>query len=59
MHGVKHKSSGSGSLSLFDYTFMVESESIELTSGSFIKLIKSLNCLFSKIVYDISKSDYL
>lgn len=58
MHGVKHKSSGSGSLSLFDYTFMVENESIEITAGSFIKLIKSINCLFSKIVYDISKFAY-
>lgn len=58
MHGVKHKSTGSGSLSLFDYTFMVEDESIEITSESFIKLIKSVNCLFSKIVYDISKFAY-
>ena len=58
MHGVKHKSSGSGSLSLFDYTFMVENESIELTAGAFIKLVKSVNCLFSKIVCDISKFVY-
>lgn len=58
MHGVKYKSSGSGSLSLFDYTFMVENESTEITAGSFIKLIKSVNCLFSKIVYDISKFAY-
>lgn len=58
MHGVKHKSSGSSSLSLFDYTFMVENESIEITAGSFIKLIKSVNNLFSKIVCDISKYAY-
>ncbi len=58
MHGVKHKSSGSGSLSLFDYTFMVENESIEITAGAFIKLVKSVNCLFSKIVCDISKFVY-
>lgn len=58
MHGVKHKSSGSGSLSLFDYTFMVENESIEITAGAFIKLVKSVNCLFSKIVRDISKFAY-
>lgn len=58
MHGVKHKSSGSGSLSLFDYTFMVENESIEITAGAFIKLLKSVNCLFSKIVRDISKFAY-
>ena len=58
MHGVKHKSSGSGSFSLFDYTFMVGDESIEITAGSFIKLIKSVNNLFSKIVLDISKYAY-
>lgn len=58
MHGVKHKSSGSRSLSLFDYTFMIENESIEIKAGSFIKLIKSVNCLFSKIVCDIIKFAY-
>lgn len=58
MHGVKYKSSGSGSLSLFDYIFMVENKSIEITAGSFIKLLKSVNCLFSKIVDDISKFAY-
>lgn len=58
MHGVKHKASGSGSLSLFDYTFMIESESIEITAGEFIKLIKLVNNLFSKIVCDISKYAY-
>lgn len=66
MHGVKHDSSGSSSFSLFDYTFIVENESIEITASSFIKLIKSLNNLFSKIVCDIreyayknKKDDYL
>ena len=58
MHGVKHKSSGSGSLSLFDYTFMVEDESIKITAGELIKLIKSVNNLFSKIVCDIRKYAY-
>ena len=58
MHGVKHKSSGSGSFSLFDYTFMVGDESMKITAGSFIKLVKSLNNLFSKIVLDISKYAY-
>lgn len=58
MHGVKYKSSGSGSLSLFDYIFMVENKSIEITADSFIKLLKSVNCLFSKIVDDISKFAY-
>src|SRR5699024_2187835 len=58
MHGVKHKSSGSGSQSLFDYTFMVENDSIDITVGAFIKHLKSVNCLFSKIVCDISKFAY-
>ena len=58
MHGVKHKSSGSGSFSLFDYSFMVGDESMEITAGSFIKLIKSVNNLFFKIVLDISKYAY-
>ncbi len=58
MHGIKYKSSGSGSLSLFDYTFIVENESIEITADAFIKLIKSVNCLFSKIVCDIRKFAY-
>lgn len=58
MHGVKHKSSGCGSLSLFDYTFIVDDKSIEITAGDFIKLIKSVNKLFSKIVCDIRKYAY-
>lgn len=58
MHGVKHKASGGGSISLFDYTFIVEEETIEITAGEFINLIKSVNGLFSKIVYDISKFAY-
>ncbi|MDO4282834.1 MAG: hypothetical protein Q4D02_04280 [Clostridia bacterium] len=58
MHGVKHKSSGSGSLSLFDFSFEVCGQNIEVTAGEFIKLIKSLNILFSKIVQDISSYAY-
>lgn len=66
MHGVRIKSSGSSSLSLFDYTFKVDDEEITLYAGSFIKLIKMINCLFTKIVSDVrkyayenSKEDYL
>ncbi len=58
MHGVKHKSSGSSSCSIFDYTFLVEDETIEITAGEFIKLLKSVNNLFSKIVCDIHKYVY-
>jgi len=66
MHGVRIKSSGSGSLSLFDYTFKVDDEEITLHAGSFIKLIKMINSLFTKMVFDSrkyayenSKEDYL
>ena len=58
MHGVKHVSSGSGSFSFFDFSFDVCGESIEVHAGEFIKLIKSLNVLFSKIVCEISSFAY-
>ena len=43
---------------IYTVNFMVENESIEITAGSFIKLIKSVNNLFSKIVCDIRKYAY-
>lgn len=58
MHGVKHISSGSGSHCLFDFSFKVAEENIQVKAGRIIKLVKSLNILFSKIVYDISKYAY-
>jgi hypothetical protein len=58
MHGVKHESSGSGSFSFFDFSFDVCGENVEVRAEEFIKLIKSLNILFSKIVHDISKYAY-
>ena len=58
MHGVRIKSSGSGSLSLFDYTFKVDDEEITLYAGSFIKLVKMINSLFTKIVFDVRKYAY-
>lgn len=66
MHGVNHISSRSGSHCLFDFSFKVAEEDIKVKAGRIIKLVKSLNILFSKIVYDIStyasankKDDYL
>lgn len=58
MHGVKHVSSGSGSFSLFDFSFDVCGENIEVHASEFIKLIKLLNILFSKIVCEISTFAY-
>lgn len=58
MHDVKHRSSGSGSTSLFDFTFLVKDEKITVHAYSFIKLIKEINILFSKIVKDINMFAY-
>lgn len=58
MHGVKHISSGSGSHCLFDFSFKVAEEDIQMRAGRIIKLVKSVNILFSKIVYDISTYAY-
>ena len=66
MHGVKHIASGSGSHCLFDFSFKVAEKDIQVKASKIIKLVKSLNILFSKIVYDIctyayvnKKDDYL
>ncbi len=58
MHGINHKSSGSGSLSLFDFDFDIDGKEIEVCAGSFIKLFKELNILFSKLVSDVSGYAY-
>lgn len=58
MHGIKMSSMGSGSLSLFDFTFKVNGKEIELTAGKFINLVKEINILFSKISSDISEFAY-
>ena len=62
MQGIKHKSSGSGSVCLFDFTFEIkendEYKEIHIKSFEFIKLIKQLNILFSIIVKEISKFAY-
>lgn len=53
MHGIRQRSSGSGTLHLFDFTFEIEQEDVQVTAGEFLQLIKQLNLLFSKIVHDI------
>lgn len=58
MHGAKYKSSGNGSLCLFNYVFKIENELIEIRAELLIKLIKSINILFSNIVNDIKTYAY-
>lgn len=66
MHGVRHKASGSGTTTLFDFSFEVCGEVIDIDAIEFIELIKMLNVLFSKIVNEIkifaeanNKTEYL
>ncbi len=70
MHGIKYKSSGSGTMSIFDFTFTVDKAIIEdkeykikkvnvtVFAYEFIRLIKELNILFSKIVNEIKEYAY-
>lgn len=64
MHGVKRKSSGSGTTSFFDFVFEVYSEEkkgfedVSIVAEEFIKLFKMLNTLFSKMVKEIEKYSY-
>lgn len=60
MHGIRIKSSGSGSQHLFDYTFEIDEnkEEITLCANSFIKLVKRINILFSKMALDVKKYVY-
>lgn len=60
LHAVQHIGSASSPASPFSYTFKIEDKDknkdengITLAAGQFIKLIKALNNLFSKIVFDI------
>lgn len=49
MHGARLMSAGSGSLILFDMTYMLSKETITLQSGEIIRFVKQLNSLFSAI----------
>lgn len=55
MHGIQHKVSLSDSVLLFEFLFDVGKDEIIVTSDDLIKLIKSINILFSRIVSDIKK----
>jgi hypothetical protein len=58
MHDIKYGSSGSGTQCLFDIKFNVNNKDISLSASEFIRLMKDLNTLFSKIVKDIEKWCY-
>lgn len=49
MHGAKVVASSSGSGCLFEITYEVEGERIELTATALIAFVKDLNILFSKL----------
>ena len=58
LHAVRHIGSAGSPASPFSYTFKIEDkdknkDGITLAADQFIKLIKALNNLFSKIVFDI------
>lgn len=55
MHGIQHTASLSDSSLLFEFLFDVGNKEIIVTSDDLIKLIKSINTLFSRIVSDIKK----
>lgn len=55
MHDIKYISSGGGSLNIFYIEFLVNGESIQVEAEEFKKLIKELNILFAKIVFEIIK----
>lgn len=66
MHAVKIVRQGGGSVTLFDFDFVIGGEHITLYVGSFIRLLTQLNSVYSKIQRDVDsfaqengKSDYL
>lgn len=65
MHAVRIVGQGDGSLSLFDFDFVVGEIHITLYAGSFIRLLIQLNSVYSKIQRDVDlfaqencKTDY-
>lgn len=53
MHGARLMSAGSGTLILFDMTYMLSNEMITLQSGEIIRFVKQLNELFSTIQREV------
>ena len=62
MHGVKMRSTSNGSSFLFEVSYEVEAEGgieeITLTAEEFIKFVKQLNDLFSKLQKNLSSYVY-
>lgn len=50
MHNVKEKSEGSGTVVLFEFSFEVNNETIDIFASEVIELFKMLNKLYSNIV---------
>ncbi len=61
MHAAKPLTYGTGPNIEFEYEFLVESDeefALEVTSKEFIKLLKELNVLYSKIQKEIGRCNY-
>lgn len=58
MHSIKHTSSSTGTLCLFQFQFKINKNIVVVSAGEFINLLKQLNILFSKIVSEISQYVY-
>lgn len=65
MHGVKLTSSGSSTMDMFDVTYTIGQKDITLTATQFIKFLKQINELFSRIqkivatfAYENEKDDH-
>ena len=55
MHNIKEKGNGSGTSTLFDFTFDVNGEQLDICAFEIINIFKELNILYSRIVEDIKK----
>lgn len=55
MHGARLMSAGSGSLILFDMTYMLSNEMITIQAGEIIRFVKQLNELFSTIQHQVEE----
>ena len=58
VHGVSLSSSGRSTLSLFDMTYRIDEEEITLYAGQFIKCIKQLNILYTKLQNEVETFAY-
>lgn len=58
MHAFEIIGQGGGSLSLFDFDFVIGGEHITLYAGSFIRLLTQLNSVYSKIQRAVASFAY-